>query len=279
VATVLALVLPFLAPYVLFVAGAPLDGILSLITSVGWENTLIRLGGFAYITPFYFALLFLLSQKINISRKVRAVACSLLVFLMAGLLTLSAYAPLSYAQVRVTAYYGDACILFSYRGKSVAVVSTDISSSAYQRAVNTYLFTAPQTVVVLGDEEALSLSPTLWQGAQDVYLYGGFIPLYPEESVTAHYEYSFNQLGFTFTYVNELSLFVEAGAVSVGITFEEENPFSACNLLITANLQTAENAQTCVSLFNREVKYNIYDYGSLLFSVKNDNIKMKSIVF
>jgi hypothetical protein len=277
VATVLALILPFLAPYLLFAAGAPLDGILSLITSVGWENVLMRLGGVAYLTPLYLAIVGLLSQKINLSRKVRAAACSALVCVLAGLVALTAYAPLGCVQMRICAYYGDACILFSYRGQSLAVVSTDISSSVYQRAVNSHLFTAPQTVVILGDEEALSLSPTLWQGAKDVYLFGGLIPLYPDESVNTHYEYTFEKWGVTFTYVDEFSLSVQTGEVHVGITFDETNPFTDCNLLVAAHVETAENAQTLVSFSNREVKYNIYEYGSLLFDLKNDKIKMRSI--
>jgi ComEC/Rec2-related protein len=275
--TFFSVIISPLAPYLMQVAGIPINFLMSAITSSGLENTVLRVGGVAWFTPLCITLFVLLSDKINLTRKVRATLCSSVCVVMAALMVFSAYSPLGGVEVRITSYYDGECVFFSYRGNTVAVFSDSTPASSYQRAVNAYAFRTPREVVVLGGDDVTTVSYDLIADAQTIYFSKSVMPLFPESDKDVVYSLAFTLYDMQFSFIDSQSIVVHVGNVSVGITLDEQNPISQCDLLIS-RYAFSEGAETFVTFAVRDMQYNIYDYGSLLFVINHDKIVQKGLL-
>ncbi|MCD8371903.1 MAG: ComEC/Rec2 family competence protein [Clostridia bacterium] len=271
--TVLSLIIQPLAQFFLVIPSAPLSFLLSLLVRIKAENVLISGFEFGWFIAPYYAVVLLLSDKVNLASKVKAVLFPLGVALVSLGVFLSAYTPSGSLKITATAWYGDSsAVLFQTDNSSVLVIcqtpsSYDISILLRQNGVN-----EPDAIIILGDEDSVLAYNTCGKTCGDIYVYYTNPAIQPFTGATVHYAQSFYIDGVKYTFFDYGNLLAEYGGMSVGVCMYEDPAFFFCDLLISETY--TEAVFTHRTIYFRDVNDydNIYDLGDLQFVIRNGKL-------
>lgn len=282
VCTFLSIIITPLAGLFLPFSATPLQFVTSLFIEAGFENAILRVGGIAILTPLWYFLLLFLTDKINLRLPIRAALSTACAAVMAVLCVLSAFSPLSGVTVCVTANYNGEGTVFKYRGESALVLTEDSQADFLLSVQNKYSFSPFKAVIILGGEDGfyetvLNLSSV----SQKIYLSPANISIVTAGLSNVYYEKDFTLCDTEFSFLDEYTLVAQSQGVKTVISAAESgyqlNNVN-CDLLVSNQVLSGVNCNTTVYFSLTGYKYNIYNFGDLIFRLNNGKIKKKGVL-
>ncbi|MCD8041070.1 MAG: ComEC/Rec2 family competence protein [Clostridia bacterium] len=271
--TILALIFQPIAQVILLVPLAPLSALMSLIVTVRAENALI--GGFTFgaLVPLYYAVILLLSDKINITARTRCALAAVGAAAVAVAVFVMNYVPSGRLKITASAWYSDSsAVLLRTSDADVLVISQSPSSYDISLLLRTNGVSQPDAIIILGDDECLLAYTQCGEQCSDIYVYYTNIQLQPYTGTIVHYQSTFTIDGVTYTFEDGGNLIAEYGGVTVGINMSGDVAFSYCDLFISETYSEDVSAQKTV-YFRKTGGYdNIYELGDLQFTIKNGKL-------
>lgn len=263
--TLLSLVLPFIAQYVLPFAVLPLEATVSFLTNAGFEKALIRGFGAGLFVPVYFFGLLALSDKFNLKLKYRLTTIICALAFLCTYIPVKTFSPFNGYKVIVSAYYGGGEVLIKSKDTKILIISENLNTSRTDDFLSSYYSTDIDALIILGGENCVSSYSTDFNC--DAYIYGDYINIQPFRNRTVKYEKSFTLGEINFEFADGYSLTAEYGGIIVGICAGNYIPFDYCDYLLTDSRDECE-AKTEVSFNERNSENCIYDDGDFTFKLK-----------
>ena len=272
--TVLSLIIPVIAQYLMPVAVLPLSAVISLLINAGFENTLISGFGAGLFIPVYFLGLAVLSDKINLKILPRTVTFAILVLIAAIYCIVMTYTPISGFKIAVSANnFGGDVIIKSSNG-TVLITTDGTCNSTF---LNDNYSSSLDGVIILNGDDSVSGYDTALK-CNDIYVYSLAFPAQPFGKTEVHYEKNFTLCGIDFEFIDGYSLTVTCDSVKVAVCANSEIPVESCDLLISAYENTTCTARRTVYFSLKDHRYNIYEFGELQFKAKNGKLFQNGII-
>lgn len=230
--TVISLVIPAIAGFVMPYAALPLEATLSFLLGANFEGALITGFGAGFFVPLYLLAILIFSDKINLRAIPKSIlsGCSVIILVMCVIA--QTYAPLSGYKVAVSSSTSGGYALMKSRQGSVLILTQYASVSRIKSFLNNEYSVDLDGVILLGDDycvEAYDLS----LGCNDVFVCYQNIDVQPYQTVEVHYEKSFYYCGISFEYLDGYNIFANVDGVNVFISGEETPPTQSCDLKIS----------------------------------------------
>ena len=273
--TVVSIIIPPAAGFIMQYAALPLKALLSFLLSANFEKALITGFGAGIFVPIYFAVLVGLSDKINLKLVSKSVLATCGVAVLTVCVLVQTYAPASGYKVTVSAYnYGGSVLVKSPQG-TVLIMTENASVSRIMNCMNKEYCSELDGVIILGDDECVSAYDSSLN-CSDVFVCSLNIPVQPYRFIEVHYENDFSICGIDFKYIDSHSIFAEVDGINILLSDAETLPFKSCDMLISLHENYIEdlNLTPCKAeytvYFNIPLtEYNAYDKGDFSFYIKN----------
>lgn len=262
--TVISLIIPPAAQFVTPFAALPLQATVSFLITSGFENALIRGFGAGLFLPLYYALILLLSDKLNFKFLVRVIAVAAVAAAAAVYSVINAFAPFGGFKIVVSAYYGGGEVLIKSRGSTVLIVTEGLNPSRLGLLLNDNYCALLDGVIILGGENCSLYYEKCNLNCKSVYVYYGYLNIQPYREVTVNYEQSFTIGGAQYEFTDGYGLRANLGGTTVGISANGKAPEN-CDLLIGDCLSAG-----AIGFNERNLAYNVYDCGDFVFTVKEN---------
>ena len=273
VGTVICTIIPVIASTVMSVVVLPLEGVLSIILSLGFENSLVTGFGSQLFIPLYYLGILTLSDKLNFKPFMRLFGISLALLVLTFYVIIKTYSPISGFEITVSAKNSNCVLIKSSSGKVLIIDQT--CNSHVDNTLNEYYSTDLDGVIILGDEDCVFTYGNTNLKCEDVYIFNLYLNITPYDYATVHYVKEFSVAGIDFTFYDGYSLLADIGDISVGIC-SGSVPFTECDLLISKNKNSVCNAARTVYFKLPDYKLNTYYYGDISFLVKDKTLKLKT---
>ena len=265
VATVLSMILPFIAEFLLPYAVLPLEATVSFLTNAGFEKALIRGFGAGAFVPIFYLGLFALSDKFNLKFVYRLIAVISAAVILCTYVLLKTFSPFKGFKIVVSAYYGGGEVLIKSKDMNILIITENLNLSRTDDFLNRYYSSDIDALIILGGENCVEAYGTEFDC--DAYIYGGYINIQPFANKTVNYEKRFSLGGINFEFADGYSLIAEYDGVTVGVCAGKYIPFDKCDYLFTDSLYECET-QIRVSFNKRNSENCIYNYGDYVFRLK-----------
>ncbi|MDE6075720.1 MAG: hypothetical protein K2G26_04720, partial [Clostridia bacterium] len=217
----------------------------NFITACGFENALISSEAGNWLFVPFIAVAVALSDKFNFGAKFFARGAVIAAALISVMLVCAARSGNAVTSVTFGSGYSGGSVLINTDCGAVLIVTENY------RSVNS-VPVGVHTLVVLGDEDNLSVAFALGGGFDKVYVRGSAIPVTDIGSVSVTYSDSFEACGVKFSFEGS-TLIAQTEGVTICVALEEEGALYGSHL--------------------READFNLYCYGSdgaVLFTAEND---------
>ncbi|MCD7729278.1 MAG: ComEC/Rec2 family competence protein [Clostridia bacterium] len=273
VTVILALIFQPIAQVILLISSAPLSALVSLFIAIRADYALISGFEFGALVPLYYAVIFLLSDKINLTGKVRAGVAAAGACILCFAMVIANVVPSGRVKITATAWYGDSsAVLFQSDEANILVIcetpsSYDISMLLRQNGVNN-----PDAIIILGGEESIFAYTLCGVTCEDLYVNYTNIPIQPYTGTQVHYLESFDIGGITFTFKDYGNLLAGYGGITVGVNMYGDVAFLRCNLLIAESYAYSNYSDKIVYFRSVSGYDNIYDLGDLQFTINNGKL-------
>lgn len=280
IGTVISVLIPPLAQYIIPVCVLPLEAVLSFLLSANFENALISGFGAGLFLPLYYITILFISDKLNIKLISRGIAASIFTGLMIAYVVLKSGNPAGGALVHVNAAgdYGGSVIFKCPQG-NVLVMTESAYTDGVIDSLNENYSLNPDGVIILGDDDCV-MSYDTKLNAENVYVCALYIPVQPYSQITVHYERYFSLCGIDFEFVDGYTLKADVDGADVYVCAGETIPVKKCDMLISLynnydkETETVQcRARTEVYFTIRNKRLNCYDYGQLNFHIQGGEIK------
>ncbi|MDE7082595.1 MAG: ComEC family competence protein [Clostridia bacterium] len=279
--TVLSLVIPPAASFIMPYAALPLEALLSFLLMANFEKALITGFGAGIFVPIYFTVALAFSDKINIKILSRGVLATCGIAVLAICVLVQTYMPANGYKITVSAYnYGGSVLVKSQQG-TVLIMTENANISRIKNCLNREYSSDLDGVVIIGGDncaEAYDLS----LHCNTVFVCSANIPVQPYYFTEIHYEKEFTFCGIEFEYIDGHNLTAKLGGVSLLLSDDKNLPSKSCDMLISLyeNFNEELGGAPCVAeytvYFNiPNTAYNAYDYGDLTFYIKDGTIDIK----
>lgn len=267
-ATVISLIFPFLARYILPYAAVPLETAVSFLVSAGFEKSIISGFGAGAFVPAYYLGLLSLSDKFNLKLKYRLASVICATAFLCTYVPLKTAAPFNGYKVIVSSYYGGGEVLIKSENAKILIVTENLNPARTDTFLNDYYSSHLDALIILGGENCVDVYGS-FDLSCDAYVFRDYINVQPYSNKVVKYEKSFTIDGISFEYADGYSLLINCGDFSVGVCAGNYIPFGYCDLLLTDSTDKCE-AKTKIS-FNERSFYNcVYDDGNFTFSLKTN---------
>ncbi|MCH5142701.1 MAG: ComEC/Rec2 family competence protein [Clostridiales bacterium] len=275
VGTVISTVIPVFASALMPIAALPLEGVLSFILILGYENSLITGFGSQLFIPLYYLGILTVSDKLNFKPFARMYGISVALLVLTFYVILKTYSPISGFEITVSAKNSNCVLIKSSSGKVLIIDQT--CNSHVDDTLSEYYSNDIDGVIILGGEDCVMTYENTQLKCKDVYIFNLYLNINPYDYATVHYVKEFSVAGIDFTFCDGYSILAEVGGVSVGIC-SGEIPFTECDLLISKNKNSVCNAARTVYFNLTDYELNTYDYGDISFTVKDNTLKLKTLL-
>lgn len=229
--TVISVIIPAAAKFVLPYAALPLEATLSFLVGANFEGALITGLGAGIFIPLFFLFILILSDKINL----KALPKSILSVGAAAIITIfvlvQTYAPVYGFKVAASSSTDGGYALMKSRQGSVLIMTQYASLSRIKSFLNKEYSVYPDNVIILGDENSVE-AYDLSFGCDDIYVCYLNIAVQPFQTVEVHYEKYFSCCGISFEYLDGYNVIAEIDGVSVFVCGEENPPTQSSDLQI-----------------------------------------------
>lgn len=256
VSVLVACLFPFCS-FLLPVAAAPLEAVTSFFVSFGFEDALVYGFGSGLFAVFYFLILLLLSDKLNLKSLYRGVSIIVAALFAVTYVYIRAYVPFNDYEVIVSANRGGGMVIIKSTEGSALIIEEYTDVSDIKSVLGKNYASSLKGVVILGGESAYLAA---WPFDCDVFICDKNINL-----GDAHYEKNFEIIGASFEFIDGRNLIADCGGVTLGVT--QDGNIESCNILISAvEIRNCECDLT--AYFNLSGhRYNVYEYGDLRFKI------------
>jgi len=276
--TVLSLVIPPAAGFIMQYAAMPLEALLSFLLAANFEKAVISGFGAGIFVPLYFVALLFLSDKINLKAVSRTVLATCSVAVLVVCVLVQTYTPASGYKVTVSAYTHGGSVLMKSPQGNILIMTEGASVSRIKNCLNREYCPDLDGVVIIGGDNGVE-AYDLNLNCTDVYVCSLNIPVQPYRTVEVHYEKDFTLCGIDFGYIDGHNLTALVDGVEILLSDAENLPFESCDMLISLyenydeDLAVAPCKAEYTVYFNLpKTEYNAYDYGDLTFYIKDGNI-------
>lgn len=236
--TFISAAIPAAASFLITVAGLPLQAVLSFLIGAGFEKAIISGVNTVLFAPLYFIGLFLISDKLNLKKIVRAVMVFCTCLALGIFILFENFLPINGYKIIVSAYYGGGEVMIKSEQGNVLVVTENLSPDKLSITLNKYSSSKLNGVIILGGEKCVDAYGKLNVNCKDVYVFYLYFPIQPYSGVTVHYESEFTLCGIDFAFEDGYSLSADCNGVNLGIC-GGQIPFRSCDLLISARFLLA----------------------------------------
>ena len=237
--TLLSLIIPVAAPFILPNAALPVEAIISLIVGTGFENAVVTGFGAGAFVPLFFIALIMISDKINLKTIKRLIAVAVSVVLLAGYTLIRYYSPFCDYELIVSYGYGGEVLLRSH-GNYVLILTDGISPSQVKQFLSKYYSCNISSVIILGNKAA-NLSGI---GCHDVYAFSEEYKV-NAYGVPVYYASSFVISGVEYNFIDEYNLSVAVNGVKIFIASDGSAGILDSSRERTANLFIGDENRTC----------------------------------
>ncbi len=272
--TIISAIVPLIATFVVPTVVLPIQALLSFLLSTGFDSAVVTGLGSVWFAVIYFVLIFIISDKINLTAVFRLISSSTMIIVLSLYVVFMTFAPFNTLNISISANnFGGSVILKSSQG--TVLVTTDTMNNAKFLNENYSVFL--DGVIVLGNEECvLDYDQSL--RCSNVYVSNLYFPAQPFKTAVVHYEKDFKLCGINFEFVDGYSLIVEYNGVSICICAGETIPFTKCDLLISKYANTVCNTKQNVYFSLKGYKNNVYDCGNINYSVNDGKLYLNGII-
>lgn len=227
---ILSAVLAPLAGTIIYVAALPLQSVLSFLAVCGFEEAALSGIGGAAFTVIYYALMLLLSDKLNKTKLQHYTALLLAVVVGASYLLVSACYPIGGTYIAVSANYGGGYVLFKNSGGSVLVITEDVATYNLQVFLSSCGVNSPDVVVILGGETCADFVYDLGISFDRAYIWYGYLAV-SSDGTDLFAASTFTECGISFSYSDGYTISAVCNGVKTGICGGEDI-HSGCALLV-----------------------------------------------
>lgn len=232
--TLLSAFIPFFATSVLPSAVAPLQLTVNFVTACGFENALISSDAGNWLFVPFLAIGAALSDKFNFGGRLFARGSVISAALISIMLVAAAKSGNAVTSVTFASGYSGGSVLINTDCGAVLIVTENYRSSKEVPA-------GVNTLVVLGDEDNLSVAFALGGGFDRIYARGSAIPVTNVGPISVTYSDDFQACGVKFSFVGS-TLVAQTEGITISVALEEEGALYGSLM--------------------READFNLYCYGS-----------------
>ncbi len=279
--TLLSVLIPPAAQFIMPYSVLPLETTLSFLLDANFENALITGFGSGVFIPLYYAVLLLLSDKLNLKGIPRSVFAGIGATALAACVLLLTYSPAKGYKISIGASATGGNVIIKSGGGNVLIMTQGANISRVKNFINTEYSFSLDGVIILGDDYSIE-SFDLSLPCKDLYLCSLYLPVYPfGDSCEVHYEHNFTLCGIDFEFADGHSILFNLDGVTVGVCESGKIPFDKCDLLIslqenydkfTDSVQC--DAETTVYFNLKDTKYNVYDLGTIRFYSQDGELEL-----
>ena len=230
--TVISLIIPPAASFIMQYSALPLEAVLSFLVSANFENAIINSFGAGIFVPLYFLVALTVSDKINVKILSRSVLATCGVSVLAICVLAQTYLPANGYKVSVSAYDNDGSVVIKSTQGTVLIMTEDASLSRIKSKLHREYATDLDGVILLGKDncvEAYDLS----LNCKDVYVCPLLIPVQPYQTVEVHYEQSFTACGIEFEYIDGQNISALIDGKKILVTAEPTTAPISCDWVIS----------------------------------------------
>ncbi len=265
--------IPPAAAFIMPLATAPLDAVISFLIGVGFEKAIIYGFGAGLFIPLYYVGVLTISDKLNLKILTRAVAAVCAAVILATYVLSAKYLPLKGYTVFISAYNGGGDIIIKSANGTVLIVTDKINSYYVAEDLNKFYAFNPDAVIMLGEENPAISFPDLNVNSQHIYVFDGNLHLQPFKNAVIYYETSFNVCGIDFRFEDGYTLSVACGGTNIFVSCGKKLPAEKCDLLISLNENTVADCDYKVYFTLSGADYCIYDSGDIVFYANEGKLK------
>lgn len=273
--TIICTIIPAFAAAVMPIAVLPLEGVLSFLLSFGFENSIVSGFGAGLFIPLYYIGILSISDKLNLSGKLRFFGVTLFMAALTVYVIIMTYTPSSGYNITVSAKNSD-CVLIKSPDGNVLIIDENCNPHVSETLDEYYTYDL-DGVIILGGEDCVTAYGKTDLKCKDVYVCKLYIEINPYDYATVHYEKDFTLAGMDFSFADGKSLYINCDGISIGVCIDEI-PFTNCDLLISRYENTVCEASCNVYFGLSDYKYNIYDYGDINFTVRGGTLDITSVL-
>lgn len=270
--TLVSAAIPYAAAFILPYTALPLKAVISFLVDSGFENSLISGFGAGAFAVIYFIGLTALSDKLNLKLMYRLIAVGCAFAVLCTYVLLKTFAPFSGFKIVVSAYYGCGEALIKSHGGNVLIVTEGLNASHAQKTLNNYYAADLSAVIILGGENCAAGLDVSLLNCENIYVYGGYIPLQPYDNIRVIYEDNFELCGTRFSFADGYSLLADCGGVNIAVCAGDFIPYENCDLIVTDYPEAANNYYA-VGFNERRIDCNVYDCGNIEFYVNDGKLE------
>lgn len=272
VSALISLIIPPASKFILPYTTLPLSAVISFLTGAGFEKAIITGFGSGLFAPVYFALLFVLSDRINLKKFRRAILAVSFSLLLTAYTLIRIYLPFGGYGVYIKAVNGGGQTLIKYGGQNVLVIMDGAANgNASEFMCDNY---APDidAVIILGGENCLTEYDELDVAAKRIYIYGGYTPVNPLEDGRIYYGDEFEIGGVNYKFCDGYNLETKLGGKTVKVSANGVID-GYYDLLITAEPCDADLYKT-VYFDNDGAIYSAREYKNFTVTIKDGSLRL-----
>jgi hypothetical protein len=189
--------------------------------------------------------------------------------------------PKNQLRIIASAYYGGGMVIIKTNEGTALILTQDISVVRISTFLNENCMTAPDALIILGDDESIAKYYEWGGEVGTIYLSESLTPTDATSELNIKYVRNFTMLGTDCEFTDSASILIKFNGVSVGICADEETNIEQTNLLLSVY-----ELDSCVAdevfYFNPVSTdysyYNIYDSGCLHFIINGDTLNLMDIL-
>lgn len=264
-----------IAPFLLPLATTPLDAVLSFLVGAGFEKSLISGFGAGLFIPLYYLTVLLISDKLNLRLITRIIAVGCSAVLLVSYVLTSAFLPFKGYKIYISAYYGGGDVIIKSSQGTVLIVTDYINSSYISADLNKYYSANLDGIIMLGTSGDILQFYNFETNAKDIYVYSENDYIQPFDKMTVNYETAFTLCGADFEFKDSYTLSVNCGGVNMCVCASDKTTVEKCDLLVSLYEQPSCVCDYKVYFNLSGYKYNVYDNGDLVFTVKDGKVNKR----
>ena len=264
---------PAIASLCVPVAALPMEAVISLFLSCGFEKAIFGGFGAGVFMPLYYIGLLAVSDKINFTRvaRISAIICS--VSVLFAVTVVNTYRLFGGYEVIVASSSNSNNVLIKSLGGTVLVTNSLCDESA-RAVLNRNYALYPDAVVVVGGSDALFAFSEDEIKCELIYSYNDMGDIQPYPFTTVRYKNKFTVCDVEFEYIGADNLVVRCGEIIVGISGAKGSKIDDCDLFISVNRKNAASAKYNVFFDVKNAQYSNYRQGDLAFEIKNGKLML-----
>ncbi|MDE7163772.1 MAG: ComEC/Rec2 family competence protein [Clostridia bacterium] len=269
VCTLLATFIPLFASSVLPTAVVPLQLAVNLIAECGFENALISTGAGNWLFVPFIAVAVALSDKFNFGHRLFPRGAVITSAVLSVMLVFAARSGSAVTSVTFDSGYSGGSVLINTPSGAVLIV-TDNYRSVQDVPVGVH------TLVVLGDEDNLSVSFALGGGFNRVYVRGSALPVTDIGPVSVTYADNFEACGVAFSFEGS-TLIAQTDGVTISVALEEDGALYG-SLLDQADFNLYCYGSDGAVLYTGNQSFGLSVCGAMRYEIANGKIRPSYVI-